>query len=55
MSDIRLNRSRRCNVCKREKFRVLVPSPKEGDPDYTVALCPACDMTAGKEDRRANR
>lgn len=45
---IRLNRSRTCFLCDRRLQRVLLPSPKPEDPDYTIAVCPTCDMTTGK-------
>lgn len=48
MNQIRLNRSRYCRLCDRSRFRVLVPSPTATDPDYTVAVCPRCDMTIGR-------
>lgn len=48
---LNVNRSRTCKCCKKVRFRVLVLSPTKDDPDYTVAVCPTCDMTLGNEKR----
>jgi len=48
---LKVNRSRSCKCCNKERFRVLVKSPTPTDPDYTVAVCPTCDMTTGNDKR----
>lgn len=45
-----LNRSRACHLCAKRAQRVLLPAPKKDDPNYTVAVCPDCDMTVGHKE-----
>jgi len=47
VSELNCNRSRTCFLCGKSKHRVRIPAPKIDDPDYTVAVCPDCDMTSG--------
>lgn len=48
---LRLNRSRTCRLCMKRGQRVLILSPKPDDENYTVAVCPDCDMTCGRVER----
>jgi transposase len=42
------NRSRNCSCCGRRAVRVHLPAPTGDDPDFKVAVCPACDLTVGR-------
>ena len=49
---LRVKRSRTCTCCRQGRKRIQVNAPTPDDPDYLVAVCPDCDMTQGREDRR---